>query len=168
MKKVLYALGVSVLISSGSALAQNFAVSFNPVGLIFGIADARVEYLGMGKVSVFASGAYARAQSGGLRATAFGLEGGGRYYFSGVPKGPYGEAGVGFINLTLQDDFGNKTSGTLIYPFALIGYRFGSQIFADLGIGGVNYFGDVKLNGQTIGTFQGFAPRVQVAIGLMF
>ena len=168
MRKLFSALGVSLVVSLSPATAQNFAVSFNPIGLVFGIADARIEYLGMGKASVFASGAYARAESGGLKATAFGLEGGGRYYFSGVPKGPYGEAGLGFINLTLENNLGDKASGTLFYPFALVGYRFGSQIFADLGIGGVNYFGNVKLNGQTIGTFQGFSPRVQLAIGLIF
>ncbi len=97
-----------------------------------------------------------------------GLEGGGRYYFSDNYTGPYGEAGAGFISLTLKDDFGNEATETLLYPFTLVGYRWGSSFFVDAGIGGVLYTGKVELNGSTVGTFSRFSPRISLAVGMMF
>ncbi len=149
--------------------AQKFAISVNPIGLALGLANLRVEYLGIEKVGVFGGGVFAMAKSGDISATALGGEGGGRYYFSGGHRGGYGEAGVGFISLTVKNDnTGRSSTGTIIYPFGLIGYRFGSQFFFDGGIGAAYYIGEVKVDGQGVGAFSGFFPLLQLALGIKF
>ena len=152
----------------GSAMAQNFAISVNPIGILFGAGDVRAEYIGAGNIGFFAGGAYGSAKGSGLSATAYGLEGGGRYYFRVSHAGPYGEAGLGFLSLTLADDSGNKATGTIFYPFALIGYRWGTEIFLDAGIGSAYYMGKVELNGSSLGAFSGTGLKTRVSLGIMF
>ncbi len=169
MKKAI-ALTLSLSLSAVSpVLAQKFAVSINPIGVVFGLANARVEYLGIEKVGIFGGGVFSMAKSGDLSATAIGGEAGARYYFSGDHKGGYGEAGGGFISLTIKDNStGNSATGTIMYPFGLLGYRFGSQFFFDGGLGAAYYIGEVKVDGTGIGAFSGFFPILQLAFGLKF
>ncbi len=165
-KVILFALGS--LLTVGSAQAENFAVSLNPVGILFGVTDLQIEWMGFKNSSVVAGGTYASAKSGSLKATAFGLEGGGRLYRDRGHRGLFAEGGLGLFNMTLKDDWGNKATGTVAYPYALGGYRWGSNFFFDAALGIAYYLGSVKLNGQTIGSFEGIAPRIKLSLGLMF
>ncbi len=168
MKKVLTASMLSVLVFITPVFSKKWSVSVNPLGLLFGIANARVEYLAEGKLSYFGGGAFASVQSLGLSASAIGAELGVRRYFSENHKGAFLEGGAGLLNLSLKDDFGNTASGTIIYPFGLVGYRLGSSFFLDAGIGANYYIGRVDVNGSTIGAFSGLSLNILLGLGLKF
>ncbi|GEM_PF-4010438 len=104
-----------------------------------------------------------------IRVTVIGLEGGGRYYLKGKPNGLFGEAGGGFVSVTAKDETtGSSATGTLVYPYAQGGYRFGSKLILDLALGATYYLGEVKVNGTSVGAFSGFAPRIEVGVGYIF
>jgi hypothetical protein len=130
-----------------------------------------VEYLGLPgeNLSVRGNFAFATAKVSDIRYTAVGVEAGARYYISGKPSGLFGEAGGGLVSVSAKDEStGSSATGTLIYPYAQGGYRFGSKVILDLALGAFYYLGQVKVNSTVVGGFSGFAPRIEIGVGYIF
>jgi hypothetical protein len=176
MKKILLiSLSVFLLVGGGVAFSAEKVkqvISFNPVGLIFGIANVEYER-NIDDASTWAlRGLYWGHETGGWSWSAFGAGGRYRGYFYPKPKAPAGGfwgAGVDLLSMSADYtlwDVTESASAFFFGPTGEIGYKwlFGGG-FA-LGISGeVGYYiGSLEILGSEIPA-SGFGVGASVNLG---
>ncbi|MBS1510983.1 MAG: DUF3575 domain-containing protein [Bacteroidetes bacterium] len=178
MKKLIFTLCVCAFTTA--AMAQDGetgknVVKLNPLGLLFGSANASYERALNEKSSVQVDAAFGALSVGGVKYTNLGGAVEYKYYLSKsaeAPKGFYVAPGAGFYSLKVKTIDGESITGSGFVGKGLVGKQWiwNSGFVVDL-FGGINYYagGKIKDNtGAEYTKFSGVLPAVGVSLGFNF
>ncbi len=178
MRKFAFAFMTALAIAGSSQAVElnisKVALSVNPLGVAFGIGNIDAEFQAMnirGFVPAI-GGSFAKWSSGSDDLTAFGVYGAGRIFSDKEKLAKwFGEFGLGLeYAKATNNSLGLEATATLIYPYAIGGYRWllGSDKWQiDLGLGVAYWIGSLEANGYDFG-FTGFVPTGKLAVGYRF
>lgn len=149
-------------------------VKLNPLGLLFGSANASFEHALNEKSSFQINANFGGLKVGSVKYTAIGGGVDYRAYFSKdktAPMGFYASPGAGFYSQKVDNGMGDSGSGSGFVIKGVVGNQWiwDSGFALDVFVG-VNYYagGKVKLNGTEYAKFSGVLPALGVSLGFGF
>ena len=154
---------------------KSFAIFGSPLGFVFGIFSAELEFKGSDKKSTssYTCGVSYYSQKQDIdflemKTTGFGISGGYRHYLTTPAlKGTFigGGVGAGYIQAKYE---GETAGGAVIGPGAWIGHRWLlSSFLVELGVGVSYYIGTVEVSGYK-SSLNGAAVGLLLNAGIAF
>jgi len=171
MKKILFVLVLGAIMLNANAQDRVNVIKINPLGLLFGSANASYERALTAKTALQINASITSLSVLSTKYSGFGLGADYKLYWSpskDAPRGMYVAPGLSFSSITVDDGSGDKGTGSIFALKGVIGHQWvwNSGFSLDLN-GGIAYYlnGDITVNGNSYSQFTGIMPALGLSLG---